>query len=207
MHPALYVEEILLEIFGHCYDREESTSSMRINKTDLPALARTCKAFRDPALDILWAELYSLAPLIRCLPGALSQIVDLYSLNRPLEQADWDIILNFTRRVRICHLSWSFGVASECVKDLSKPPTSTVSIFPNLCNARISSPTEDTFPFLRHVTGPRLVVIKLLYHHGLVYVLGIPEVKDAIEVFRERCPNTSIFDYDSRELDNGVISS
>ncbi|KAF8126061.1 hypothetical protein EV363DRAFT_1349672 [Boletus edulis] len=209
MHPALYVEEILLEIFGYSYDREEST--MRINKTDLPALARTCKAFRDPALDILWAELYSLAPLIRCLPGALSQIVDdyttLYSLNRPLEQADWDIILNFTRRVRICHLYRSFAVTSKCVKELSKPPTSTVSIFPNLCNAWISSPTEDTFPFLRHVTGPRLVVIKLQYHHGLVYVLNEPEVKDAIEVFRERCPNTTTFDYDSRELDNGVISS
>ncbi|KAF8447203.1 hypothetical protein L210DRAFT_3390514 [Boletus edulis BED1] len=57
---------------------------MRINKTDLPALARTCKAFRDPALDILWAELYSLAPLIRCLPGALSQIVDDYTTVSPL---------------------------------------------------------------------------------------------------------------------------
>ncbi|KAF8126051.1 hypothetical protein EV363DRAFT_1349628 [Boletus edulis] len=203
MHPALYVEEILLEIFGQCYDREEST--MRINKTDLPALARTCKAFRDPALDILWAELYSLAPLIRCLPGASSQIVDkdtLYSLNRPLKQADWDIILNFTCRVRICRLYRSFGVTSECVEELSKPPTSTVSIFPNLCNAWISGPTNDRFPFLRHLPGPRLVVIKLQPE-----VKDARDRKDAIEVFRERCPNTTTFDYDSRELDNGVISS
>ncbi|KAF8121708.1 hypothetical protein EV363DRAFT_1362970 [Boletus edulis] len=196
MHPALYVEEILLEIFGYCYDREEYT--MCINKTDLPALARTCKAFRDPALDILWAELYSLAPLIRCLPGASKQIVDnttIYSLNRSLEQDDWDIILNFTRRVRICQLLWPFAVTSECVKELSKPPTSTVSIFPNLCNALIMDPSDDTFPFLRHLPGPRLEVIKFSY------------VRDAIEIFREGCPNITTFDYDSVELDNDAISS
>ncbi|KAF8447212.1 hypothetical protein L210DRAFT_3525251 [Boletus edulis BED1] len=192
MHPALYVEEILLEIFGHCYDREEYAMHLiawqRINKTDLPVLARTCKAFRDPALDILWAELYSLAPLIQCLPGASSQIVDdytLYSLNRPLEQADWDIILNYTRRVRICRLYRSFAVTSECVEELSKPPASTVSIFPNIRNAWISGPTKDRFPFLRHLPGPSLVAIQL----------------------EERCPNMTTFDYNSDELDNGAISS
>ncbi|KAF8447224.1 hypothetical protein L210DRAFT_3757192 [Boletus edulis BED1] len=199
MHPALYVEEILLEIFGHCYDRAgHRMYYIYINKTDLPTLARTCKAFRDPALDILWAELYSLAPLIKCLPGASSQIVDnstLYSLNRPLEQADWDIILKFSCRVRIFRLGNSFGVVSECIKELSKPPTSTVSIFPNLHDVLIEYPSGDTFPFLRHLPGPSLVVIKFAY------------VWDAIEIFREGCPNITTFDYDSVELDNDAISS
>ncbi|KAF8125988.1 hypothetical protein EV363DRAFT_1349423 [Boletus edulis] len=186
MHPALYVEEILLEIFGHCYDC--ARYHMYFNETDLPSLARTCKTFSDPVLDILWTELHSVAPLIRCLPGAFSQIVDkdtLYSLNRPLEQADsMGHHLEISRRVWIFRLSHLFGVVSECVEDLSKPPTSTVSIFPNLCNVWITDLSGDTFPFLRHLC-----------------------TWDAIEIFREGCPNMTTFDYDWVELDNDAISS
>ncbi|KAF8447222.1 hypothetical protein L210DRAFT_2784680 [Boletus edulis BED1] len=63
-------------------------------------------------------------------------------------------------------------------------------------------PTEDTFPFLRHLPGPRLVVIKLQYFPD-----SVKDVKDAIEVFREGCPNVTTFDCDLLEKDNDVISS
>ena len=39
------------------------------SRRDLAALALSCKTFRDPALKILWKELTSLEPLIRCLPN------------------------------------------------------------------------------------------------------------------------------------------
>ncbi|KAF8552927.1 hypothetical protein OG21DRAFT_1415212, partial [Imleria badia] len=36
----------------------------------LTALARTCNAFKEPALDVLWFDLDDLTSLVRCLPEA-----------------------------------------------------------------------------------------------------------------------------------------
>jgi len=40
-------------------------------KRSLSRLARTCKAFAEPALDILWRELDSIIPIIGLFPGHL----------------------------------------------------------------------------------------------------------------------------------------
>ena len=58
MHHALEIQEILSNIFGCCYP------------SDLPSLARTCRAFKEPALDVLWEELVNLSPLAQCLPAS-----------------------------------------------------------------------------------------------------------------------------------------
>ncbi|KAF8557610.1 hypothetical protein OG21DRAFT_1406867 [Imleria badia] len=62
MHHALEIQEILLNIFGHCHPG------------DLPSPARTCRTFKEPALDVLWEELDDLSPLVRCLPDASYQL-------------------------------------------------------------------------------------------------------------------------------------
>ena len=59
MHHALEIQEILLNIFGCC------------RLSDLPALARTCRAFKEPALDVLWEELEDPTTLAQCLPEAV----------------------------------------------------------------------------------------------------------------------------------------
>lgn len=64
MHPVLRIQEILLNIFGHLFKPP----------SDLLALARTCRAFKEPALDVLWEELDDLTPLVRCLPEASHQL-------------------------------------------------------------------------------------------------------------------------------------
>ena len=61
MHHALEIHEILLKIFLYCH-----LNNMR--RSDLPALARTCRTFKEPALDVLWEELIHLSPLAQCLP-------------------------------------------------------------------------------------------------------------------------------------------
>lgn len=71
MHRMLYVEEILREIFSNLLFRSLMLFS-HSPRRDALALATTCRAFKEPALDILWEELPSLAPLVRCLPGASS---------------------------------------------------------------------------------------------------------------------------------------
>ena len=68
MHRAFYVEEILVDIFAHCYAVPPNVWPK--GRKVLSALARTCKTFKEPALDILWSELSNLGPLVRCLPEA-----------------------------------------------------------------------------------------------------------------------------------------
>ena len=69
MHHALEIQEILLNIFGH-YDPHPWTADGCSDLRRLARLARTCRAFKEPALDILWQNLRGLAPLAQCLPEA-----------------------------------------------------------------------------------------------------------------------------------------
>jgi hypothetical protein len=41
------------------------------SRSNLVALAATCKTFRDPALQIIWSHLANISPLIRCLPDEI----------------------------------------------------------------------------------------------------------------------------------------
>ncbi|OJA11046.1 hypothetical protein AZE42_07186, partial [Rhizopogon vesiculosus] len=60
MHQALFVEDILVEIFSHLKGVSSSTPWC------FAALARICKAFYDPAMDLLWADMEDLEPLLGC---------------------------------------------------------------------------------------------------------------------------------------------
>lgn len=147
MHRALEIQEILLNIFCYCF------------KSDLSALARACQAFKEPALDVLWEELYNLSPLAQCLPEAshlstpmlgvrsflvfvaLRLIANLspqfyferYSFGRLPTPIEWDILQNYTRRIRFIR---SFeGLCRKSIQIISKPPA-TQPLFPNLCHVQ-----------------------------------------------------------------------
>ncbi|KAG1897382.1 uncharacterized protein F5891DRAFT_536017 [Suillus fuscotomentosus] len=64
MHQALLVPEVLLEIFAYVkiIPSTETTPAQEL----LAALARTCKIFHEPAMDLLWAEIDGLEPLLGC---------------------------------------------------------------------------------------------------------------------------------------------
>ena len=68
MHRVLFIQEILLDIFGHCSPAAPLDESC--HKADLAVLARTCQTCKEPALDVLWEKLFNLSPLPRCLPEA-----------------------------------------------------------------------------------------------------------------------------------------
>jgi len=61
MHQCLSTLDVLSHIFEYVYTENSGLK-------DTAALAVTCQAFREPALDILWRSLPSLRPLVRCLP-------------------------------------------------------------------------------------------------------------------------------------------
>lgn len=70
MHRALVVLDIIQEIFAHL--RSPSSwlhlEEKRLCWKDLAALARTCKAFHEPAMDLLWKNMHGICPLLGCVP-------------------------------------------------------------------------------------------------------------------------------------------
>ncbi|KAF8548439.1 hypothetical protein OG21DRAFT_761405 [Imleria badia] len=143
MHHALRIQEILLNIFGHCHQPRHSNVA-----SDLPALARTCRTFKEPALDVLWEELLDPSALASCLPEAshYSPGDKCYSFRKSLTQIEWCILRSYTHRIRSLldagntdRLDW------ESVTTFLNPPT-----------------TEPLFPNLRHLrAGPLLTEIKI----------------------------------------------
>lgn len=123
MHQALQIQEVLRIIFAHFFLPGTPPTT-----SDLHSLARTCRAFKEPALDLLWKELQDLSPLARCLPEVSYQIsthkvrqlqvltiahcltanvpcflhhfTTQYSFSRPLTQTEWDILQGYARRIR-----------------------------------------------------------------------------------------------------------
>ncbi|OAX32034.1 hypothetical protein K503DRAFT_777069 [Rhizopogon vinicolor AM-OR11-026] len=67
MHRALVVSEVLLEIFAYL-DPTLLLSWPGKRWLSLAALARTCKTFHEPAMDLLWADVDGMAPLLGCVP-------------------------------------------------------------------------------------------------------------------------------------------
>lgn len=59
MHHALFISEVFREICG------------MMDQSSLPAVARTCHALYDPALDELWRDLYSIYPFVYLLAQAM----------------------------------------------------------------------------------------------------------------------------------------
>lgn len=60
MQPALLIDEILREIFQFSSEYGSGT---------LSTLARSCRAWREPALDHLWMRLSSPVPLLQLISG------------------------------------------------------------------------------------------------------------------------------------------
>ncbi|KAG1749498.1 hypothetical protein EDB19DRAFT_2036448 [Suillus lakei] len=65
MHQALLISDVLLEIFAYV-NQISYTKKASTRKSDLVALATTCKAFYEPAMDLLWAGIGQLEPLLGC---------------------------------------------------------------------------------------------------------------------------------------------
>lgn len=77
-HRCLRVDEIYLRICR--FITADTTAGSRT----LAALLRVCKAFYEPALDLLWYEQASLDGLVRCLPQHLWRIDHEYGIVRYL---------------------------------------------------------------------------------------------------------------------------
>lgn len=83
-HPALQVPEILSIIFGNFYGENFT------DEDSLAALARTCKAFFEPAVSVLWRRLESLATLFNVIPSfEFDESRGIYGFHDDVEPAHW----------------------------------------------------------------------------------------------------------------------
>lgn len=67
-HRCLLIPEILSLVCA-AVSLDDVASSRRLET--LAALARTSRLFQEPALDCLWSELSTIAPLVKCMPSDL----------------------------------------------------------------------------------------------------------------------------------------
>ncbi|KAG1757077.1 hypothetical protein EDB19DRAFT_2019977 [Suillus lakei] len=95
MHVCLLPIEILLHIFAIYKDWNAK------HCVTLAALARTCRKFKEPALDILWKDINGFEPLILCLPEGVSNknVLGKLTLKRPLVNGEWELLYQYARRI------------------------------------------------------------------------------------------------------------
>ncbi|KAJ7148315.1 hypothetical protein C8R46DRAFT_1199182 [Mycena filopes] len=143
MERTLRIPEILCAVFEY-FDPSDFASGKTSAKT-LAALARTCKAFQDPALDVLWTFQVDLVPALRLFPEDLwdrrsqgnSNVLKFVALRRPLNPADWKAPLAYWPRIKTFRISGF---------DLS-----TVSL--EVCESlRCRCPNRVLFPNVREVS-------------------------------------------------------
>lgn len=84
MHRCLRVVDILYYILEfvvlELWDEDDlwkGYNSYWVGNPTLAALARTCRTFQDPALNVLWRNQLTLGPLIKTLPkSAINEVVE-----------------------------------------------------------------------------------------------------------------------------------
>ncbi|KAJ6468535.1 hypothetical protein C8R47DRAFT_1223334 [Mycena vitilis] len=105
MHRTWEIPEVVGLVFGH-FNADKDAK-------DLATLARTCRTFQDPALDVLWYHQNTLMNVLLCLPAGLwarkslevsDRVLMNLSLSRNIVPSDWDLARNYARRVKSLHL-------------------------------------------------------------------------------------------------------
>ncbi|KAJ7168877.1 hypothetical protein C8R46DRAFT_1350371 [Mycena filopes] len=98
MHPALCIPEIVALICELAPAASPGTSY----RSSLAALAQSHSSFQEPALDVLWREMHSVVPLLKCFPADLWEVSDLHIFNfiRVIRPDDWTRVWSYASRIR-----------------------------------------------------------------------------------------------------------
>ncbi|KAJ7468716.1 hypothetical protein FB451DRAFT_1257118 [Mycena latifolia] len=178
MHPGWQIPEIIQSIFEKL--SEYPNGALLPSDPGLPPpqpgrpyesltlsrLARTCSAFRDPALAILWREQDSILPLLQCFPPHLweieagarrSRALQTFRFRATMSQMDWDRVLFYAARIEKLAPGWN--LTSEVLEPLNVS-LPTTCLFPNLQNLSWLA-DDECFPFIRLFLGPKITAIQL----------------------------------------------
>ncbi|KIJ65160.1 hypothetical protein HYDPIDRAFT_27882 [Hydnomerulius pinastri MD-312] len=178
MHRALQIPEVLQNILSLFRVRGSTIHANRgLDNKTLAALSRTCRTFQNPALDVLWADLAYIDPLVLCLPEDLYLTEDrslqgsghnlkVLVMRRPLTPTDWSIYQRYAARVRtlgtvVPYSERQRNIEAKFMLALSFPSTTGV-LFPRLREILWSDRRPETsMAFLRTLLSPQLTKLHL----------------------------------------------
>ncbi|KAI6115156.1 hypothetical protein EDD16DRAFT_1702251 [Pisolithus croceorrhizus] len=171
MHRCLRITEILHLIIGYLVDEEVTSANVTtaIRHKDVASLARTCKAFMDPALDVLWRTQSSLSPLVMCLPAHFWFLKTFWrgtvvSLVHEPSHEDWLMLKRYSRRIRAFdRTTLQLPTVSRNIVDSVFSPDLSDELFPRLHTLNVdilSKPPPNPILLLGHIRLPHLVRLR-----------------------------------------------
>lgn len=144
MHSALLIDEILRNIFYLCSYHDQ-------HRHTLVSASRTCKSWRDPALDLVWERLTSFEPLLLLIPGVL--VIDgECSLSRTIYPEDLAIFRSYARRVKHVSYRQEFKVHPTLSRIFHHFLSLDANALPNLATVHIYFPRCNGFFLPLHVS-------------------------------------------------------
>ncbi|KAH7907132.1 hypothetical protein BJ138DRAFT_1129385 [Hygrophoropsis aurantiaca] len=170
MHPALLIQEIQLYILNQLGESRQLRGTLK-------ALAATCHAFTEAALNVLWRDLDCFARLIQCMPQDLWTVGRppvgptinslVITLRRSMAPSDWDIFQKYSRRVRRLKTPIntfsrrsSINLDDACILAMCSPSAPT-PLLPNLKSLDWVVESDVHFKLLTRLLSPSLISLEL----------------------------------------------
>ncbi|KAJ7271295.1 hypothetical protein B0H12DRAFT_730836 [Mycena haematopus] len=200
MHFSLCLPEIVSLIFYETLDEVEQSLNQLENDSaqTLAGLARTCKAFRDPALDLLWKSQSTVMNVLNCMPGDIWELDDAEAdevrLKRPVLPSDWERPLIYSRRVR--HFKYQLLSYNSCPDDAAfyeilRMCLPLEPLFPNIQSLVWETSDAAVVPHFRLFIGPRLTSLTVSTFQSASHLSLLPALATQCPLLREVCILTS----------------
>ncbi|KAG6381569.1 hypothetical protein JVT61DRAFT_162 [Boletus reticuloceps] len=195
MHNALLISEVLGCIVDHLVEDTARHSVGRPGDTDetgrqaLAVLARTCRAFSEPALDGVWRRLHSLKPFLLCFrptkaPESLDDDIDIAvdapGPLLPFNEEEWNIVLRYASRVQELTLEYD----ELSIKILQSLWFRTTVLLPNLRSLHWIYVDRTSVAPIRLLLNPSLVHLDVRVDDG-----AHTSFLAFLESYHTLCPN------------------
>ncbi|KDQ50983.1 hypothetical protein JAAARDRAFT_62868 [Jaapia argillacea MUCL 33604] len=148
----------------------------------LVRLARCSRSLLNPALDVLWKEMYSMGPLMELIPvvnskmGPYSNTTITYYLSQPPQAEDWVRFDFYAHRIRTLYYEHGYRTDGDC------------KIYGRLAQCR----PHPMFPNLR----------SLVWHHDAAAVFDTSFIEEVsyflLPSLRELSMGTQVWDYPAK---------
>ncbi|KAJ7222728.1 hypothetical protein B0H12DRAFT_1269419 [Mycena haematopus] len=196
MHWSLCIPEIVSLIFYETLsESEQSLDNLNHESArTLAGLARTCKAFRDPALDLLWKSQSTVMNVLNCMPDDIWEVLDDIDteeirLKRPVLPSDWERPLIYACRVR--HFEYQSS-HSSCPDSAAFYEMLRMCLPPKFLFSNIESLVWETsdaamVPHFRLFIGPRLTSLMVSTFQSAAHLSLLPALAMQCPLLRQVC--------------------
>ncbi|KAI0640308.1 hypothetical protein C8Q77DRAFT_1046209 [Trametes polyzona] len=167
MHRCLYSPEVVKNICEQAYEGGYDPDC----RATVAALGTTCRSIHRIAVKVLWSRLFSLRPLVKCLPEEvwIEEIRDVdtpknngISLARPPDAWEWGRF--YANALHVTSFK-RFGLAPDLDEDtyrticLYRPATSP--LLPNVRELIWDEPDADVYEYGYQLLGPKPRTLRL----------------------------------------------